>query len=87
MLGLWRFIMEDMTGKGFFEARTFLECWVNCGQEISDAIRKIQKDNEVSREVGANLDLIENEFNMSEDDLPTDSALTTQEEVDPEVVE
>lgn len=87
VLGLWRFIMEDMTGKGFFEARTFLECWVNCGQEISDAIRKIQKDNEVSREVGANLDLIENEFNMSEDDLPTDSALTTQEEVDPEVVE
>lgn len=87
VLGLWRFIMEDMTGKGFFEARTFLECWVNCGQEISDAIRKIQKDNEVSREVGANLDLIENEFNMSEDDLPTDSALTTQEEVDPEVAE
>lgn len=87
VLGLWRFIMEDMTGKGFFEARTFLECWVNCGQEISNAIRKIQKDNEVSREVGANLDLIENEFNMSEDDLPTDSALTTQEEVDPEVVE
>lgn len=87
VLGLWRFIMEDMTGKGFFEARTFLECWVNCGQEISNAIRKIQKDNEVSREVGANLDLIENEFNMSEDDLPTDTALTTQEEVDPEVVE
>ena len=87
VLGLWRFIMEDMTGKGFFEARTFLECWVNCGQEISNAIRKIQKDNEVSREVGANLDLIENEFNMSEDDLPTDTALTTQEEVDPEVAE
>lgn len=87
VLGLWRFIMEDMTGKGFFEARTFLECWVNCGQEISNAIREIQKDNNVSREVGANLDLIENEFNRSEDDLPKDSALTTQEEVDPDVVE
>lgn len=87
VLGLWRFIMEDMTGKGFFEARTFLECWVNCGQAISDAIREIQKDNVKSREIGANLNLIEEEFNISENDLPTDCALTTQEEVDPDVAE
>lgn len=89
VLGLWRFIMEDMTGKGFFEARTFLECWVNCGQAISDAIREIQKDNTVSREVGANLNLIEEEFNRSENDIIQDEncSLTTQEEVAPEVAE
>jgi len=87
VLSLWRFIMEDMTGKGFFEARTFLECWVNCGQAISDAIREIQKDNAVSREVGANLNLVEEEFNRSENDLPESETLTTQEEVDPEVAE
>lgn len=87
VLSLWRFIMEDMTGKGFFEARTFLECWVNCGQAISDAIREIQKDNAVSREVGANLNLVEEEFNRSENDLPESETLTTQEEVAPEVAE
>ena len=85
VLGLWRFIMEDMSGKGFFEARTFIECWVNCGQSISDAIREIQKDNNVSREMGANLNLIEDEFNRSENDLPENKTLTTQEEVDPDV--
>lgn len=88
VLALWRFIMEDMTGKGFFEARTFLECWVNCGQAISDAIREIQKDNAISREIGTNLNLVEEEFNRSEDDLPKDTnELTTQEEVAPDVAE
>lgn len=88
VINLWRFIMDDMSGKGFYEAKTFLECWVNCGQAVSDAVREIQKDNAVSRQVGANLNLVEEEFNRSEDDLPHDSLeITTKEEVDPDVAE
>ena len=80
--------MEDFTGKGVFEARTFLECWANCGQSVSDAVRQIQKDNAVTRQLGTDLNNIEEEFNRSEDDLPKDEqVLTTQEEVAPEVSE
>jgi hypothetical protein len=80
--------MEDFSGKGFFEARTFLECWANCGQSISDAVRQIQKDNAATRELGTKLNTVEEEFDRSEDDLPHDEKqVTTQEEVAPEVSE
>lgn len=88
VLSLWRCIMEDFTGKGFFEARTFLECWANCGQSVSDAVRQIQKDNAATRELGSQLNLVEEEFDRSEDDLPHDEQkVSTQEEVAPEVSE
>lgn len=88
VLSLWRCIMEDFNGKGFFEARAFLECWANCGQSISDAVRQIQKDNASTRQLGTDLNNVEEEFNRSEDDLPKDEeVLTTQEEVAPEVAE
>ena len=88
VLSLWRCIMEDFNGKGFFEARTFLECWANCGQSISDAVRQIQKDNAVTRQIGTNLNNIEEEFNRSENDIPeNETQVSTQEEVAPEVSE
>jgi hypothetical protein len=88
VLSLWRFIMEDFNGKGFYEARTFLECWENCGQSVSDSVRQIQKDNVSTRKLGTDLNNIEEEFNRSENDLPVDDTqVTTQEEVAPEVGE
>ena len=88
VLSLWRCIMEDFNGKGFFEARTFLECWANCGQSISDAVRQIQKDNASTRQLGTDLNNVEEEFNLSEDDLPQyEGKVSTQEEVAPEVAE
>lgn len=88
VLSLWRCIMEDFNGKGFFEARTFLECWANCGQSISDAVRQIQKDNTVTRQIGTNLNAVEEEFNRSENDIPEEETqVSTQEEVAPEVSE
>ena len=80
--------MEDFSGKGFFEARTFLECWANCGQSVSDAVRQIQKDNSTTRQLGTDLNNVEEEFDRSEDDLPHDEEqISTQEEVAPEVAE
>lgn len=88
VLSLWKCIMEDFNGKGFFEARTFLECWAHCGQAISDSVRQIQKENASTRMLGTDLNNIEEEFNRSEDDLPhNEGEMTTKEEVDPEVAE
>lgn len=88
VLGLYRCIMDDFNGKGFFEARTFLECWANCGQSIAEAVRQIQKDNAETRQIGTDLNNIEEEFNRSENDLPEDKQqISTQEEVAPEVAE
>ena len=87
VLVLWRSILEDMEGKGFYEAKTFLEVWANCGKGISDAVREIQKKHEEVRNIGTQLNTIEEEYNHSEDDLPKEEneELTIQEEVDPEV--
>lgn len=85
VLSLWRFIMEDMEGKGFYEARNFLECWANCGQSISDTVRLIQKENAESRKIGSDLNIVEEEFNRSENDIPESESLTTKDEVAPEV--
>jgi len=88
VLSLWRCIMEDFNGKGFFEARTFLECWANCGQSVSDAVRQIQKDNAATRQIGTDLNNVEEEFNRSENDIPEEEhQVSTQEEVAPEVEE
>ena len=88
VLSLQRFIMEDFNGKGFFEARTFLECWANCGQSISEAVRLIQKDNAATRQLATTLNSVDEEYEISEDDLPQDEQqISTQEEVAPEVNE
>lgn len=88
VLSLWRAIMEDFNGKGFFEARKFLECWANCGQSVSDAVRQIQKDNATTRQIGTDLNAVEDEFNLSENDIPEEEAqVSTKEEVAPDVEE
>ena len=87
VLSLWKFIMDDLTGKGFYEARTFLECWANCGQSVSKAVTEIQKANVPTRQLGANLDLVETEFDLSENDIKDEERVTTQSEVAPEVEE
>ena len=81
-------VNSNFNGKGFFEARTFLECWANCGESVSTAVREIQKDNAATRQLGTKLNTVEEEFDRSEDDLPKDEKrVTTQEEVAPEVTE
>ena len=87
ILVLWRSIIEEMSGKGYYEARAFLECWANVGKSLSDAVRDIQKLHEGTRELGTFLNTIEDEFERSEDDLPEepDAPVPTKEEVAPEV--
>jgi hypothetical protein len=86
VLVLYHSILENMSGKGFNTAKDFLTMWANCGQALTNAVREVHKAHESTRELGTKLNLIEDEFDKSFDDLPTDEcAITTKDEVAPEV--
>ena len=84
VLVLYHSILENMSGKGFNTAKDFLTVWANCGQEITNAVREVHKIHESTRELGAKLNLIEDEFDKSFDDLPHEAVVTTKDEVAPE---
>lgn len=87
VLVLYHSIIENMSGKGYNTAKDFLTLWANCGQEITSAVREVHKAHESTRELGTTLNLIEDEYNKSFDDIPNDSEemMTTKDEVAPEV--
>lgn len=84
ILVLYHSILENMSGNGFNTAKDFLTVWANCGQSITNAVREVHKAHESTRELGTKLNLIEDEFNKSFDDLPQEDVMTTKEEVAPE---
>ena len=87
VLVLYHSILENMSGKGFNTAKDFLTLWANSGQEITNAVREVHKIHESTRELGTKLNLIEDEFDKSFDDLPKNEneVVTTKEEGAPEV--
>lgn len=86
ILVLWRSILEEMHGKGAFEAKKFLSCWANCGKGINEAVRDIQMNHESTRVLGTNLNDVESEYEISFNDIAdSDAVLTTKEEIDPEI--
>jgi hypothetical protein len=87
VLVLYHSILENMSGKGYNTAKDFLTVWANCGQAITNAVREVHKIHESTRELGTKLNLIEDEFDKSFDDLPHDDTevVTTKDEVAPEV--
>ena len=86
VLVLYHSILENMSGKGYNTAKDFLTLWANCGQAITNAVRDVHKIHESTRELGSKLNLIEDEFDKSFDDLPFDenSVTSTKDEVAPE---
>ena len=87
VLVLYHSILENTSGNGYNTAKDFLTLWANCGQEITNAVREVHKAHESTRELGSKLNLIEDEFDKSFDDLPHEDneVITTKEEVAPEV--
>ena len=86
ILVLYHSILENMTGKGYNTAKDFLTLWANSGQAITNAVREVHKSHESTRALGTKLNLIEDEFDKSFDDLPFDenSVTSTKDEVAPE---
>ena len=86
VLVLYHSILENMSGKGFNTAKDFLTMWANCGQALTNAVREVRTVHESTRELGTKLNLIEDEFDKSFDDLPHDEdGVTIKDEVAPEV--
>lgn len=86
VLVLYHSILENMSGKGYNTAKDFLTLWANSGQAITNAVREVHKSHEATRALGTKLNLIEDEFDKSFDDLPFDenSVTSTKDEVAPE---
>ena len=86
VLVLYHSILENMSGKGYNTAKDFLTLWANSGQEITNAVREVHKAHESTRALGTKLNLIEDEFDKSFDDLPFDeeSVVSIKDEVAPE---
>lgn len=86
VLVLYHSILENMTGKGYNTAKDFLTMWANCGQEITNAVREVHKSHESTRELGTKLNLIEDEYNKSFDDISHEyqEVMSTKDEVAPE---
>ena len=86
ILVLYHSILENMTGKGYNTAKDFLTLWANSGQAITNAVREVHKSHESTRALGTKLNLIEDEFDKSFDDLPHEDTevVTTKDEVAPE---
>ena len=86
VLVLYHSILENMSGKGYNTAKDFLTMWANCGQALTNAVRDVHKSHESTRELGTKLNLIEDEFDKSFDDLPQDDSqvISTKDEVAPE---
>lgn len=85
VLVLYHSILENMTGNGYYTAKDFLTVWANCGQSLTNAVREVHKAHESTRALGSKLNLIEDEFDKSFDDLPhEDEQISTKEEVAPE---
>jgi hypothetical protein len=86
VLVLYHSILENMSGRGFNTAKDFLTMWANCGQALTTAVREVHTVHESTRELSTKLNLIEDEFDKSFDDLPHDEdVLTIKDEVAPEV--
>lgn len=82
VLALQDFMLNKIEGKGWNTAKEFLSCWANCGRNIGETVRMIQKEYEVAREYATYLQSIDNEYTNSENDIPEDEQkLTTEQEV------
>lgn len=83
VLALQDFMLNKIEGKGWNTAKEFLSCWANCGKNIGETVRQIQKEYETAREYAKYLQNIDNEFSQSENDIPEE--MTTKEEVSAEL--
>jgi hypothetical protein len=58
---LWQMVTK-MTGNGFYEAKSFVELMANVGESLSDAVQKVQTDNQALRDNHAKLAKVQQEI-------------------------
>tara|TARA_Y100000389_G_scaffold76281_1_gene72916 strand:- start:1296 stop:1835 length:540 start_codon:yes stop_codon:yes gene_type:complete len=58
---LWQMVTK-MTGTGFYEAKSFVELMANVGESLSEAVQKVQEDNQALRDNHSELALLQQEI-------------------------
>tara|TARA_R110000796_G_scaffold25211_4_gene71328 strand:+ start:1075 stop:1629 length:555 start_codon:yes stop_codon:yes gene_type:complete len=62
---LWQMVTK-MTGNGFYEAKAFVELMANIGESLSEAVQKVQEDNQSLRDNHSELAKVQQEISELE---------------------
>ena len=81
---LWTMV-TSMKGKGFFEARNFIELMAAFGQDLSTVVQKVHVDNSALRENHSRLSELDNEVNNP--DVILDVAIDKYNEAEEELTD
>ena len=81
---LWTMV-TSMKGKGFFEARNFIELMAAFGQDLSTVVQKVHVDNSALRDNHARLSELDNEVNNP--DVILDVAIDKYNEAEEELTD
>jgi len=79
---LWSMV-TSMKGRGFFEARNFIELMAAFGQDLSQVVQKVHEDNQALRDNHVKLSELDNEVNGP--DVILDVAISEYNEVEEEL--
>lgn len=82
---LWSMVTK-MTGKGFYEAKAFVELMAVCGESLSKAVQQAHNDNAKLRETHHSLSMIDDQLaggDFIDDCEPEGTATSMADEVDP----
>jgi len=79
---LWTMV-TSMKGKGFFEARNFIELMAAFGQDLSQVVQKVHEDNQALRDNHARLSELDTEVNHP--DVILDVAIDKYNEAEEEL--
>ena len=81
---LWTMV-TSMKGKGFFEARNFIELMAAFGQDLSEVVQKVHKDNQALRDNHVRLSELDTEVNNP--DVILDVAIDKYNEAEQELTD
>ena len=81
---LWTMV-TSMKGKGFFEARNFIELMAAFGQDLSEVVQKVHKDNQALRDNHVRLSELDTEVNHP--DVILDVAIDKYNEAEAELTD
>lgn len=67
---LWQMVTK-MSGSGFYEAKSFVELMANVGESLSNAVQKVQGDNQALRDNHTELAKVQQEIDQLNVEGPT----------------
>lgn len=85
ILVLWNSLIKNLSGKGYYSAKTFISLWTSIGKPLSDAVNKVNEGHAETRKIGETLDKIQTAYDDAESDIDDSDVESISAEVNPEV--